>query len=269
MKLYLINLYLNSITWPLPLLLQLSVISQTPMFTCWQQFYRFWVVSFTKTELSFSLTKFSCTRCLSVLPVICLRGFHRSAANAFQELQLLASSDKCPTAAQKKGKVIFRNEKHSSAFIFFNVAVTVHNHNVKLRQTNHSYRKPIQFLLTNFHIQMVLRVITEHVHFNLNPTTFAERAIEPSAGAWPVQVSIWVFAKTTNLSSHHTSSPWGNTCTWCQVMQGKGSSPPSHSWNEVLPGRSTQNSSALLMGHLPKIHVTKWRACQGGWSAMI
>lgn len=112
---------------------------------------------------------------------------------------------------------------------FFNVAVTVHNHNVKLRQTNHSYRKPIQFLLTNFHIQMVLRVITEHVHFNLNPTTFAERAIEPSAGAWPVQVFIWVFAKTTNLSSHHTSSPWGNTCTWCQVMQGKGSSPPSHS----------------------------------------
>lgn len=29
----------------------------------------FWVVSFTNTELSFSLTNFSCTRCLSMLPV--------------------------------------------------------------------------------------------------------------------------------------------------------------------------------------------------------
>lgn len=49
----------------------------------------------------------------------CLRGFHRSAASAFQEFQLLTSSDKCPTAGQKKGKVIFRNEKHCFAFFFF------------------------------------------------------------------------------------------------------------------------------------------------------
>ena len=32
---------------------------------------------------------------------ICLRGFYSSAANAFQEFQLLASSDKWPTARQK------------------------------------------------------------------------------------------------------------------------------------------------------------------------
>lgn len=138
---------------------------------------------------------------------ICLRGFHRSAATAFQELQLLASSDKCPTAGQRKGKVIFRNEKHSFALIFSNVVVTVHDHHVKSEQTNYSYRKPIQFLLTNFHSQMALRVITEHVHLNLNPRTLAERAIKPSGGAWPIQVSIWVFTMITNLSSLHTSSP--------------------------------------------------------------
>lgn len=68
MKLYLMKLYLNSNIWPPPLLFQLSVISKTLTFTCWQQFWRFWVVSFTKTELSCNLTKFSCTRCLSTMP---------------------------------------------------------------------------------------------------------------------------------------------------------------------------------------------------------
>lgn len=114
---------------------------------------------------------------------ICPRGFYRSAANAFQEFQSLASSDKCWTAGQKKGKVIFRNEKHYFALIFPNVVIKSHDWHVKIRQTNYSFRKPNQFSLTNFHSQIVLRVITEHMQVSSNGGTFVERAIEDNGGA--------------------------------------------------------------------------------------
>lgn len=114
---------------------------------------------------------------------ICLRGFYRSAANVFQEFQLLASTDKSLTAGQKKGKVIFRNEKHSFALIFPDVVIKSHNCHVKTRQTNYSFREPNQFSLTNFHCQIVLRIITEHMHFSSNPGTFIERAIKDNRGA--------------------------------------------------------------------------------------
>lgn len=176
------------------------------------------------------------------------------------------------TSAQllhRKRERSFLGMKNILLHLFFsNVIVTVHNHNAKLRQTNHSYRKPNQFLLTNFHSQMVLRVITEHVHFNLNPRAFVERAIKPSGGAWPVQVHLGLCQDHKPLFPPH-QQPMGQHLHLVPGDARQGSSPSSHSWNEVLPDRSTQNSSALLMGRLPKIHVTKWWACQGGWSAMI
>lgn len=75
----------------------------------------------------------------------------------------MASSDKCLTAGQKKGKVIFRNEKHSFALIFSNVVIKSRNCHAKIRQINYYFSKLSQFPLTNFHRPRVLRVIKEDI----------------------------------------------------------------------------------------------------------
>lgn len=205
-------------------------------FTHWQQFWWFWgcFIYHGRTFMKFNKVQlYKVPECDACAISICLRGFYRSAASAFQEFQLLTSSDKCPTAGQKKGKVIFRNEKHCFALIFPNVVIKSHNCHVNIRQTNYSFRKPNQLSPTNFHSQIVLRVITEHTHFSSNLGTFVERAIKGSGGALSIQVSIRVSGKTANLFLLHANSPCSETCSWSHASwlwplgpkHGKG--PPS------------------------------------------
>lgn len=213
---------------------------------------------------------------------ICLRGFYRSAANAFQEFQLLASTDKSLTAGQKKGKVIFRNEKHSFALIFPDVVIKSHNCHAKTRQTNYSFREPNQFSLTNFHCQIVLRIITERMHFSSNPGTFVESAIKDNRGAWSIQVSICVFAKTANLFLLHTNSPWSKTGSWCHTSwpwrscprrgegtcsqpQPKSNAKLKRSSDEAWPDGSTTHPSASFTGHLSKMPAYQAMSLPGSW----
>jgi len=86
-------------------------------------------------------------------------------------------------SSAKRGKVIFRNEKHCFQLIFPNVVIKPHNCHVKIRQTNYLFRKPNQFSLTDFHSQIISMVITEHTHYSSKPDTFVEKAIKDNRGA--------------------------------------------------------------------------------------
>lgn len=106
---------------------------------------------------------------------------------------------------------------------------------------------------------MGVRVITEHVHFSLNPRTFVGRAIKPSGGARPIQVSFGVPAETTNLSSPtaREARP-APSAKWCKE-------PPLPVTAEMKPGQTEAHRTPQLCswGTFPRCHLTKWWACQG------
>lgn len=167
--------------------------------------------------------------------------------------------------------------------MFPDAVIKSHKSHVKIRQTNYSFRKPNQFSLTNFCGNVVLKAITEHVHFSSNTSTFLERAIKDNRGAWSIRVSTWVFANTkTSFCAPHqqpmqqdpqlvphklaialpSQAWWGSTLPgadkiWCKL---KWSSSEAQ-----IDRREHKYASASFMGHLSKMPAYQVMSLPGSW----
>lgn len=114
--------------------------------------------------------------------------------------------------------------------------------------------------LTNFHSKTALIAVTEK--WSLNPSTFVERGIKGRGGAWSVQASIWVFAKTSKLFKSRSAprKASGSSAQASQLrLDVRCSSVTGVTWSRATLPTTTPALMQPTQKTNPKVSRTIWK----------